>query len=219
MEVHRLKPMPDNYDRALFNVLYKNTERLRKKLASEIDPRRFGVDYKIILSWFDDKFIYAFTKYYSKSPDVLKGYIINSLRVFKFRVLKEAYANKNLHYRNAVDISSESYFDILTSDLNHTEENLDYNLLNLVTQYLKDNLSDDAYLIFEIELAPPLYIMQRLDNFDKKTRDSIPNELLADYLGLPYDDKVNSYIGSLRRDVKNCINEAREYFKSQPISV
>ena len=95
MEIHRLKPMKEGYSVQLFNDLYKQTSKLRKKLASQIDYRRYGVTPDIIESWFDDKFIYVFNKHFdNKDTDVLKGFIINSLQVFKYRVLRGAYSKE-----------------------------------------------------------------------------------------------------------------------------
>ena len=62
MEHHRLKPM-GNYPVELFNSLYAQTHGLRRKLASQIDASKFGVDYQEVLSWFDVKFLFIFSKY------------------------------------------------------------------------------------------------------------------------------------------------------------
>ena len=83
MELHRLKPMESGYDSQLFNKLYKETTQLRKSLARQIDSRRFGVSDDVILSWFDDKFMFVFNKHFKdKEVDVLRGFIINSLQTF-----------------------------------------------------------------------------------------------------------------------------------------
>ncbi len=88
MEIHRLTPMKDGYSEVLFNKIYSETHNLRKSLANQIDPRRYGVSPDIILSWFDDKFIFVFNKHFSdKNPDILKGFIINSLKTFKYTFL------------------------------------------------------------------------------------------------------------------------------------
>ena len=62
MEENRLKPMTQGYDESLFNLIYDKTKHLRRKLASEIDHRRFGVTNEDIKSWFDVKLIYVFKK-------------------------------------------------------------------------------------------------------------------------------------------------------------
>lgn len=218
MENHRLKPMVDGYDVKVFNQLYKNTERLRKKLAFEIDPRRFGVDYKLILSWFDDKFIYAFNRYYeTKDPETLKGYIINSLKTFKYRILKEAYAPKNLQYRNAIDITSDDYFEHLIHEPKFEEDSEESALLQIARDFIRTHISDDAYLIFEIQLCPPIYILDRIDSESKRARNNLPNDVIADYLGLPICEKVLNYIQELKREINQAISEARDYFQTKQI--
>ena len=83
MELHRLTAMDSSYDKQLFNKIYKDTELLRKSLANQIDTRRFGVTSDIILSWFDDKFIFVFNKHFqNKTPEVLKGFII--MRIYRY---------------------------------------------------------------------------------------------------------------------------------------
>src|SRR5687768_15620783 len=94
MEESRLKPMIEEYDREIFNDYYQRTAALRKKLASQIDHRRFGVDQEEIESWFTVKFIYAFNKYYHEKKDTLLGYLIKSMQLFKCRVLRKAYTYK-----------------------------------------------------------------------------------------------------------------------------
>ena len=85
MEIHRLVPMKTGYDELLFNKLYKETEALRNLLTYQIDHRRYGVTQDIIKSWFDDKFIFVFNKYYGDIEEgQLKGRIINALRTFKY---------------------------------------------------------------------------------------------------------------------------------------
>ena len=75
MELHRLKPMESGYDSSLFNKLYKETAPLRKSLARQIDSRRFGVSDDVILSWFDDKFMFVFNKHFKdKEVDILRNW-------------------------------------------------------------------------------------------------------------------------------------------------
>lgn len=217
MEEHRLKPMVKGYDQDLFNKLYKDTEGLRKSLAYNIDARRFGVDYKEILSWFDVKFIYVFNKYYpefKKKPGVLKGHLINSLKLFKYRILKEAYMQKNAQYKNKIEITELEYFENLIS----TEEEEVLNdqheeLLGKVMTFFKQHLSDDAFFVFELQLNPPPFILDKLQSLSKQRPGNLPNELLADYLGfIPTDKKVVSYITDLKREIKSTIESAREHF-------
>lgn len=219
MEESRLKPMKEGYDKNLFNDLYKKTEGLRKALAYQIDARRFGVDYQEILSWFDVKFIYAFNKYCDKmDPDLLKGHVINALKMFKFRIMREAYSKKNLKYQQAIDITEIEQFENIISTNPQTEDE-GYNLfLNIALSFMKKHLTDDAYLVLELQIHTPNYILSKLEDLETRKSNSIPNELLADYLGLPNCNKVISYIGDLKREIKQTIELARDHFQQNPIT-
>lgn len=209
-ESHRLKEMPAEYDQALFNQLFKETRELRQKLAFEIDARKFGVDYREVLSWFDVKFLYAFNKYYG--DERLKGYIINSLRTFKLRIVKNSYQTKH-QVNNSIDIDE-------TFDLAYDEPE-DYNkpLLEVVQKYFKDRLSPDALLLWEIELSPPPYILEKLANPENKKIPKCPDELILEYLGIPCNDNSLNYLKSLRSDIKDITKRAKEYFYLKPIQL
>lgn len=213
MEIHRLKPMKKGYDEQLFNRLYKETESLRKSLVFQINPRRFGVTSDIIYSWFDDKFIWVFNKYYGTcTPDQLKGRMINSLSTFKFRVLRKAYSKNNL-YANEIDMMRLDDFDASIANIipDRTEMGNHDLFLELALTYLKKNLCDDALLVLDLELNPPPFIMERMSN--PKTK--IPAKLIAEYLDLePSKDSIG-FINDLRREIKYWTEEAKEYFSTR----
>lgn len=151
MEGHRLQPMPDNYDRELFLRLYKATIPIRKKLAATIDSTRFGVEYKDVLSWFDEKFIFAFTRYYGKyDEEVLKGHIITALDRYKYRIMKMAYSNK-FNQHNFVKVEDTSVFEGIVG-VTAEEDNL---FRRAVLNYMREALSTDAFLVLQTELYPP----------------------------------------------------------------
>src|SRR5210317_15035 len=109
METHRLKPMREGYSPELFERLFNETKNLRKSLVYQIDCRRYGVTPDIMESWFEDKFIYVFNKYFDQhEPDILKGYIINALKIFKNRVLRKAYSKEGLFYSSNVELEGEN---------------------------------------------------------------------------------------------------------------
>lgn len=196
-ESHRLKSMPDNYDVALFNQLYKDTKELRHKLAFEIDSRKFGVDYKEVLSWFDVKFIHTFNRYYG--DERLKGYIINALKTYKLRIVKNSYQLKySVH--NSFDIT-EAYDLAMES-----EEEPASNLFNDVTNYFKKRLSHTAYLLWEIELNPPPYILSRYEG--NKKIPKLPDELLGEYLGISQQE-----LRALKSEIREVTSLAKKYFR------
>lgn len=208
MELHRLKPMSDNYDKDLFNQLYSETENLRNSLVYQIDPRRYNVTKDIVKSWFDDKFIFVFSKYYGTMPnDRLKGYIINSLQIFKYRVLRKAYTKQ---YTEINLTPLEDDYDLINI-IPDKNELSDHNLfLELALKFLKTTLSKEAFQIMEIELNPPPFIMNKMVN--PKTK--IPTKLIVGYLGIEDNKKTISYINSLRREINQGVVEAKEYFST-----
>ena len=205
MEIHRLKPMKENYDESLFNKLYKETEQLRNYLTFQIDSRRYGVTPDIIKSWFDDKFIWVFNKYYGDiTNDQLKGRIINSLKTFKFRMLRKAYSKYNI-YNNEVRLEGEhNLINIIPMDNEISDHEL---FLEMALKYLKKNLCDDAFLVLELDLNPPPYIMDRCS-----VNTKIPAKLIAEYLDLEPDQDAVSYIRDLRSEVDYWVHQAKEYF-------
>jgi hypothetical protein len=210
MEIHRLKPMKEGYDQKLFNKLYKETESLRKTLTYQINPRRFGVTSDIVLSWFDDKFIWVFNKYADLiTPDQLKGRMINSLSTFKFRILRKAYSKQNV-YANEINILRLDDYDSSIANIIPDKLEIDNRdlFLELALKYLKNNLCDDALLVLEIELNPPPYIMVKMDN--PKTK--IPAKLIAEYLDLESNKDSINFINDLRKEIKLKVDKARDHF-------
>lgn len=206
-EAHRLTPMPVNYDTALFNQLYKETRELRHKLAFGIDCRKFGVDYKEVLSWFDVKFLYAFNKYYDNP--MLKGYIIRALQTYKMRIVKNSYLNKN-SLNNSIDID-EVY------DLEIPEENNELsqkeNLIQVIRKYYKDRLSPEAYLLWDVELNPPHYLLKHYEGRDRLTKPT--DEMILDYFSCEVCEETLDYLRKLRREIREITSRAKEYFSYQ----
>lgn len=179
MEENRLVPMKE-YDIKVFKKIYKDTVGLRRKLAREIDYRRFGVDYNEILSWFDVKFIFTFNKYNGlHEPDILKGHIIIALKLFKCRILRKSYSMGNQINVNSVDISLIRGYEGLSID-NSLEYDTDF---KSILASLRSRLSENSRVILDIELNTPEYIIQRTKKNQRNTFLGIPSKLLADYLG------------------------------------
>lgn len=213
-ESHRLKPMVENYDRKLFNELYKQTKDLRKKLAWGIDSRKYGVDYFEILSWFDIKFIHAFNRYYNddrckdKRETVLKGFIISSLSMYKSKLVRDSYNGKQ-ELNQTVDITELFSYDSLLIEEMDSEDNSLYNSLN---KYLRDRLSPMAYMVFNIELNPPPYILKRISNPKQNKIPKLSTEILADYLGMDDLEEAKSYLKALHKEIEDIKKQAKQYF-------
>jgi len=212
MEENRLKPMPANYDHALFMEIYDATKALRKKLSSQIDHRRFGVDNREIQSWFDVKFLHAFTRYFGeKSPNLLKAHIIQSLQFFKNRILRHSYSLKNSVNNNCIDVTE--LYDLQETTINWQYDEKEF-FLGLALEFLKNHLSEQAFIVLNIELNPPLYILERLGD---ASTTKIPSSLIGDYLGLEENKDSISKVNAWRREVKSAMLEAKEYFRDKEI--
>lgn len=211
MELHRLKPMKEGYDEKLFTDLYLETKALRRSLASQIDHRRYGVSPDIILSWFDDKFIHVFNKYAdSKDRDILKGYIINSLKTYKYRILRVAYQKEGEFYSSIVSNDLED-FDILDNIPDTDPEEIHSIFYETMMEFMKNRLSDNAYLVLQIQLNPPPFIVNRLE----KNNSRIPNDLIIEFLNIEYDDysDADNYIQQLKKEINQAIKNAKDYFR------
>ncbi|MAO08035.1 MAG: hypothetical protein CL596_04910 [Alteromonas sp.] len=217
MEIHRLKPMKSDYSPELFNRLYKETSNLRKSLARQIDSRRYGVTPDIVESWFDDKFIFVFNKHFdNKDQDVLKGFIINSLKTFKYRILRKAYGQEGEFYNSTVDLEGDNeLINIIPSKDNSSDvKEIFY---SLALSFMEKQLSDNAYLLLQVQLNPPPYIIERINNYNSR----IPNNLLCEYLGLDLGSKrkTDRYIKKLKKEIKDTTELAQEFFKGKdPLS-
>lgn len=204
MENHRLLPMKDGYSRQLFEKLYKEVTPLKKKLAYEIDHRRYGVTRDIIESWFDDKFIFVFNKHFQDYEEGhLKGTIINSLKTFKLRVLRKAYSSEGVFYSNTVDLEGENMLinyiadkeDITTGEL----------FLDMATDFMRKELSDNAFMLLSLQLNPPPFILDRIT----KSSANIPVDLILEYFSLDNISKNIKLIRNLRKEINNAIEKAK----------
>lgn len=207
MEENRLTPM-GKYDPRVFKSIYKDTEKLRKKLAYQIDHRRFGVDYQEILSWFDVKFIFVFNKYYpTTTPEELKAHIIKSLQFFKNRILRKAYSKSNIH-NSMSPIEDIEMHDNFKVDIEFSDRET---LLKEAMSFLRKSLSQEAYYILQIELHPPLYILRELQ---EKSNTKIPSLVIADYLGWGTSAEAVSRVDYFRKEAKAALSQARMYFQN-----
>jgi len=206
METHRLKPMKPGYSEKLFNKLYKEVQPLKYRLVSQIDCRRLGVTKDIVESWFDDKIIYVFNKYCEeKEPDALKGFILNSLSTFKYRILRKAY-QADIH-ENLVELEGEKeLINIIPDESEINEAEL---FLELAHAFMQKALTENALLIYELQLNPPPFILKRLKNPNSR----IPTSVLAEFLSLGNSRDSLEYVNELREEINMAIKQARTYFK------
>lgn len=204
--------MKEGYPQDLFNKLYEETKNLRRSLAYGIDSRRYGVSNDIILSWFDDKFIFVFNKHFdNKEPDVLKGFIINSLKMFKYRILRKAYNGEGEFYNSLIELEGENeLINIIPDRSFETTQDIFH---GLALEYMKEKLSENAYLLFQAQLDPPPFIIDRIKNSNSR----VPNYLWAEFFGLDFESerKTERYIKNLKKEINTTIKKAREFFSDK----
>lgn len=208
MEESRLKTMPAVYDRQLFNDLYKQTNALKRKLASGIDLRRFnGIEYDDLLSWFDIKFIFVFNKYHDKVPEnILLGTIINSLKMFKCRILRKAYT-----VQFSQSIIGMDYVDHEIIAEEETSYHEHYR--GLLNDFMEKHLSPDALLLHDLTMNPPPYVLRRLNELEIDNQNKLPIDLILEYFDLSSTPNSIRFIEKLQSEIKEVIKLAKYHFR------
>ena len=207
MENHRLKPMKEGYSQELFNKLYKEVKPLIRKLTYEIDHRRFGVSRDIIESWFDDKLLFVFNKHCQEFDEGhLKGAIINSLKTFKLRVLRDAYTKRGEFYSSSVDLESSNTLVYYIQDKNDLDTNDIF--MGMVSEFMKKQLSDDAYMLLSLQLNPPPFILNQIP----RSNSNIPINLILEFFDLDNISKNVKWIRTLRKEIDQAIEKAKLEF-------
>lgn len=204
-ELHRLKTMDCGYDPELFNRLYKTLKPLVKKLAKNVDERRFNVSKDIIQSYFWDKFIFVFNKYNAEyDENRLKATLISSLSTYKNRLLRNAYT-KQAEYNQSLDRLEDLFDDSKELLDDSDEQKLINDEIDMIYAYMKDKLSPDAYLLFEIQLDPPAFIKEQM-----KTQNSkISNMMLLDFFELRRTKANANFISKLRSEIDEYTEKAK----------
>lgn len=204
-ELHRLKTMDYGYDPELFNRLYKTLKPLVKKLAKNVDERRFNVSKDIIQSYFWDKFIFVFNKYNAEyDENRLKATLISSLSTYKNRLLRNAYT-KQAEYNQSLDRLEDLFDDSKELLDDSDEQKLINDEIDMIYAYMKDKLSPDAYLLFEIQLDPPAFIKEQM-----KTQNSkISNMMLLDFFELRRTKANANFISKLRSEIDEYTEKAK----------
>ena len=203
-ELHRLKPMQD-YDEAMFNRLYKVCKPVIRNLTKQIDYKRFNLTPDIISSYFWDKMLFVFNKYYGTcSEEHLKARILSSLATFKNKLLRFAYGEIAEYNQNLFKL--EDLFDN-DKELEDDDEEVKAKeeMLELLYKYMKEKLSPDAYMVFEVLLTPPPYIKERI-----KDGERITNIMLVEFFDMPSTKKSVKYIGELKQDILYWEEKAKE---------
>lgn len=72
--------------------------------------------------------------------------------------------------------------------------------------YLYSTLSDNAYLVAQVLLSPPPFILSRLQGNNSR----ISNELLLDYFELEHTYDNEDWIKKLKKEFNKAIKNAKE---------
>nr|DAE96671.1 MAG TPA: hypothetical protein [Caudoviricetes sp.] len=205
-ELHRLKVMPEDYDKKLFNKLYKLVQPVIRNLVRGIDVNRLNTSPDILTSQFNDKMLFVFNKYYGTvEEEHLKANILRALSTYKNHLLKYAYSEKatfNQNLKSFEDLFDDSKEDF--SDELEEQEKAKIEMWNLLKNYMLDNLSPDAQLVWEVTLNPTPYIEMNA----KYGR--ITNTLLVDFFDLPKTRDSVRYIGELKEEIQSVIEKAKK---------
>ena len=207
-ELHRLKTMQENYDQQMFLRLYKVCKPVIRNLTKQIDYKRYNLTPDIISSYFWDKMLYVFNKYYGTcSEEHLKARILASLSTFKNKLLRSAYGEQ-AEYNQALFKLDDLFDDDKELEDDSEEEKAKSEMLDMMYNYMKEHLSMDAYMIFEVLLTPPPYIKERI-----KENGRITNLLLVEFFDMPKTNSSVKYISELRSDIQYWEDRAKEELK------
>lgn len=202
-ELRRLKELKD-YNEVEFNKLYKICTPLIKQLVRNIDHRRLNVSQDIVKSYFYDKFLYIYTKYHKVHDyDRLKGDLLVGLKKYSYKLMREGYTQKAefnqslVSFENLYDDSKEDIMDEVGS------EETDLDILN---RYMREHLTDDEYIIYEIILDPPPFIAIRMED-ESKGKLSILH--LIDFFEFPRTRRAYHHFNKLKTKVLLTLEEAK----------
>lgn len=198
-ELHRIKPL-EKYDEKIFTKLYKLCKPVIKNLVKQIDCRRYNVSKDVINSYFWDKMLFLFNRYYEESEgdvEFLKAHILRGLSTYKYHLLQEAYTERAEYFQSLTSL--DELYDNNKEDLT-TEDDSTYKeeLLKTLYEYMNKHLSPDAMLIFECLMTPTAFLLEKTDN----GRVRITNSMLAEFFNLPKAKTSIQYISDLRHDVE-----------------
>lgn len=207
-ELHRLKTMQENYDQQMFLRLYKVCKPVIRNLTKQIDYKRYNLTPDIISSYFWDKMLYVFNKYYGTcSEEHLKARILASLSTFKNKLLRSAYGEQ-AEYNQSLFKLDDLFDNDKELEDDSEEEKAKSEMLEMMYDYMKEHLSMDAYMIFEVLLTPPPYIKERI-----KDSGRITNLLLVEFFDMPKTNSSVKYISELRSDIQYWEDRAKEELK------
>lgn len=202
-EIHRVGEF-ENIDDVRFNRYYKLCKPVIKNLSWGIDSRRFRVSPDIIQSYFWDKFLFVYNKYQAiYSDEKLKATLLSSLKTFKNKLLRRSYQEKASFNQDLY--SFEDLFESGKEWLDDSEEAREKeDKLETIKEFMQEHLTPDEYLLFTIQLNPPVWFS------NKPKRKYITIEDLIEYFELPNDKEAKDMLIRMRKHINKTIKLAAE---------
>lgn len=200
-EIHRVSSFGE-LDQARFNRYYKLCKPVIKNLTFGIDNRRFRVTPDIIQSYFWDKFLFVYNKYQAVySDEKLKATLLSSLKTFKNKLLRRSYQERALF--NQELFSFENLFESGKEWLDDYDEQKEKEeKLDSIKEFMKENLTPDEYLLFTIQLNPPVWFA------NKPKRKFLAVNDIIEYFELPQDNHSIDMINLMKRHINRAIKLA-----------
>lgn len=206
-ELHRLTEMVD-YDPVIFNKLYRVVRPVIRNLVRQVDHRRFNVTPDIIYSYFMDKFLFVFNKYYGTcSEEHLQANILRALSTFKNKLLRSAYGEK-AEYNQGLTSMEELFDNNKELEDDSEEVQVKEEHMKMIEDYMREKLSPDAFLIFQLTMDPPEVLIPVEDRGKR-----ISNITFVDFFEMPRTKSSVKSIAELRQDIDYYINKAKEDLK------
>lgn len=75
---------------------------------------------------------------------------------------------------------------------------------------MKEHLSENAYILLDLQLNPTPYILQRINPDKDSNLQKIPDELLLEYFDLGFSAKSFKYLTHLKKEIRNAIKYAQQ---------
>lgn len=153
-------------DQQKFLELFQELIPLKNKLAATVDYRSLRFTYQDIIGFFDEKLLYVFMKYPDLPYEEVKALTITSLHTLRSRIYRQ--------YGKEVNIEEPSWVPQIE------EEDYLAQLKQLI-ENLQAHLTKEQWLLTKVLFMPPMYVLSRVQNSEKR----IPSHLYLEYLGLP----------------------------------
>jgi hypothetical protein len=168
-------------DQKKFLELFSELIPLKQKLASTVDYRSLRFTYQDIIGFFDEKLLHVFTKYPDLPYEEVKAITITSLHTLRSRIYRQYGREINMEEPSWVPAPAEE--EDYLAQLQHLIENLE------------KHLTPDQWVLAKLLFTPPMYVLSRVKNQDKR----IPSHLFLEFLGMPSAKQEVKHFNKFRK--------------------